>query len=102
MYDWTNKIATLQRMSDRIKNFQPFNPCMIEQKKLATLQPIYDWTKTLANLQPMYDWTKNLQPFNPCMIEKNKKQKNNLQPFNPKEDDNIFAIIVIVQFNNKL
>ena len=59
---------------------------------------------------------KNLQTFSPCMIEqktcnpsthvwlKKKHQKpknNNLQPFNPKEDDNIFAIIVIVQFNNK-
>ena len=32
----------------------------------------------------LYDWTQNLQPFN------------------PKEDDNIFAIIVIFSFNNKL
>ena len=35
------------------------------------------------------------------MIEQQQQQKHNLQPFNPKEDDNIFAIIVIVQFNNK-
>ena len=51
----------------------------------------------------MYDWTKKTcNPSTHVWLNNNKNKTTNLQPFNPKEDDNIFAIIVIVQFNNKL
>ena len=115
LYDWTKKTCKPSTHVWLNQKLQPFNPCMIEQKtsnpsthvwlNQKNLQPFYPCMieqKNLATLQPMYDWTKNLQPFNPCMIEQQQKQKHNLQPFNPKEDDNIFAIIVIVQFNNKV